>query len=127
MREKISTLTLTRGNTMRKVSFLIIFGLLLIQPVSVFAAHGDHSANAVIQKRIAHTQKEISDAAITTKVKAKLLADPEINGMNITVSTVSHVVTLTGRVKSDAEKKLAEEIAADTHGVKDVHNQLDIE
>lgn len=66
----------------------------------------------------------ISDASITTKIKAKFLADG-IVGTN--VDTVNGEVTLKGAVDDAKEKTKAEQIARDTEGVKSVKNELTIE
>lgn len=71
-------------------------------------------------------QEVLSDAAITTKVKAKLLADPEINPFQIDVDTVDGIVTLNGKVGSESVKAEAETIARGTEGVRDVNNVMQI-
>jgi hyperosmotically inducible periplasmic protein len=63
----------------------------------------------------------INDATMTTRIKAKLLAD-SITGT--TVDTTNGVVTLTGAVGSDEEKAKAEKHAQETEGVKSVKNEL---
>ncbi len=70
--------------------------------------------------------ESISDSAITAKVKAKYLADPEINPFNISVETNEGVVYLTGRVKTEDQKDEAEELAENTEGVKRVVNHLEV-
>jgi hyperosmotically inducible protein len=67
------------------------------------------------------------DAAITSAVKAKLLADDETPGTAINVDTENGVVTLFGTVPSDKAKKKAEKEARNVTGVKSVKNQLRIE
>jgi len=68
--------------------------------------------------------ESLSDSTITAKVKAKYVADPEINPFNISVETNEGVVYLTGRVKTQEQKDEAEELAAHTDGVTDVVNHL---
>jgi len=68
----------------------------------------------------------VTDAALTTAVKTKLLADSEVKGLKIDVDTKDGVVTLTGRVKNAAEKAAAIRIARGTDGVKDVQDKLTI-
>jgi len=68
----------------------------------------------------------VNDASITTKIKAALLADKTAPGMKINVDTKLGVVTLSGQVDSDAQKKRAEEMARQTKGVTKVINQLTI-
>lgn len=68
-----------------------------------------------------------SDTAITAAVKSKLLANSSTSGMDIHVETNHGVVTLSGTVRSDAEKNLAERIARNTDGVTDVTNNLKVQ
>jgi hyperosmotically inducible protein len=68
----------------------------------------------------------LGDAGITTAVKAKLLADTTVSGLNIDVDTTEAVVTLKGEVHSAVEKRRAMEIARETDGVKSVKDQLKI-
>ncbi|HET7570263.1 MAG TPA: BON domain-containing protein [Gammaproteobacteria bacterium] len=68
-----------------------------------------------------------SDTAITAAVKSKLLANSSTSGMDIHVETNHGVVTLSGTVRSDAEKTLAERIARNTDGVTDVTNNLKVQ
>jgi osmotically-inducible protein OsmY len=62
----------------------------------------------------------IDDAAITTKVKANLLADPQASAFAIGVETDRGVVSLTGIVNSEAERQRAIQIAQDVGGVRRV-------
>jgi hyperosmotically inducible protein len=66
----------------------------------------------------------ISDAAITTSVKSKLIANSGTSGRNIKVKTENGVVMLSGQVKSESEKTLALQIAGSTKGVKNVQDGL---
>ena len=69
---------------------------------------------------------QMSDSAITTKVKSKLLANSAMSGLNISVDTEEGNVILHGRVKTEEEKRKAEEIARDTSGVVKVTNMLKV-
>ena len=68
----------------------------------------------------------LGDAAITTAVKSKLLADADVSGMKIDVDTANGVVTLQGTVPSAVEKRRAVQLAKETKGVKSVKDQLKI-
>jgi hyperosmotically inducible protein len=72
------------------------------------------------------TGDAITDAALTTKVKTKFLADTDISGLKIDVDTKDHVVTLTGTVPSAAEKRRAVAVAKETDGVKSVVDHLKV-
>jgi osmotically-inducible protein OsmY len=71
--------------------------------------------------------EEITDDAITTAVKTKLLADTKVGGLKINVDTDKHVVTLTGPVHTAAEKAEAIRLARTTKGVNKVVSKLTIE
>lgn len=83
-------------------------------------------AGNATEKAAKDTGANITDAAITTAVKTKLLADTKVGGLKIDVDTNSHVVTLTGVVKSAAEKAEAIRLASTTKGVDRVVDKLTI-
>jgi len=69
----------------------------------------------------------VDDAAITTAIKSKLLADPQVGGLKIDVDTKDGVVTLTSdSMNSQAEIDTAIQTARATNGVKDVQNRLTV-
>ncbi len=82
------------------------------------------SAGNAINDATAKTGQAISDTAITSKVKAAILAESGLKGMQIHVETSNDVVTLTGTVDSQADSDKAASIAKGVDGVKDVDNQL---
>jgi hyperosmotically inducible protein len=67
-----------------------------------------------------------SDAMLTSAIKTKLLADPDVAALKIDVDTAAGVVTLTGNVKTAAERDEALRIARETEGVKNVVDRLKI-
>ena len=68
----------------------------------------------------------VDDAAITTKVKAKIFEDSVMKGMAISVDTFEGQVTLTGAVDTPQRKERAGELARSVYGVKKVNNLLNI-
>jgi len=72
------------------------------------------------------TGAAITDAAITSAVKAKLLADTTVSGLKIDVDTSGGMVTLNGTVSSRAEADRAMMLARNTDGVRGVHSNLKI-
>lgn len=68
----------------------------------------------------------IDDTTITTRVKTAMLNDPTVGGLAINVDTFKGVVTLSGRVKSQAEREQAIMIARRTTGVVEVKDALQI-
>ena len=78
---------------------------------------GFASLQAVAESKAAEI---VDDSMITTKVKAKMIADKAVHALDISVETKEGVVNLSGEVKTDAEATAAVELAASTPGVKDV-------
>jgi osmotically-inducible protein OsmY len=68
----------------------------------------------------------IDDATITAQVKTALLNDPQVAGLKIDVDTFKGVVTLSGAVKTTAERDKAIALARQTKGVKDVKSTLQV-
>jgi hyperosmotically inducible protein len=68
----------------------------------------------------------IGDAAITSEVKTKFLAEPGVPGSAIHVETNDGVVTLSGTVRTQAEADKAMSIARDSKGVKRVVNHMKV-
>ena len=85
-----------------------------------------HDAKVKTEHAAEKTGEVVTDAAITSAVKTKFLAEPGVPGTSINVDTNNHVVTLTGTVKSKAESQKAVAIARDTKGVKRVVNHLKV-
>ena len=68
----------------------------------------------------------LDDAAVTTRVKARLVADPDVNAFHIDVDTVDGRVTLNGKVATEYQKQEASELADRTEGVREVVNLLQV-
>ncbi|MFT3664559.1 BON domain-containing protein [Piscinibacter sp.] len=66
----------------------------------------------------------VDDAALTTRVKAKLAEDPEVSAMSISVETLKGTVQLSGFAKNATEKARAEQLARNTSGVSAVKNDI---
>ena len=81
-------------------------------------------AKAKSERAADKSGEALSDAAITSEVKTKFLAEPGVSGLNINVDTNNGVVTLSGNVKNKAEADKAMTIARDSKGVKRVVNKL---
>jgi osmotically-inducible protein OsmY len=69
----------------------------------------------------------IDDTTITTRVKTAMLNDPAVGGLSIDVDTFKGVVTLSGRVKSEAERQQAITLARRASGVNEVKDALQVE
>jgi hyperosmotically inducible periplasmic protein len=73
---------------------------------------------------VSETGEAITDAWITTKLKADFVNEDTLKGSSINVDTNNHVVTLKGTVTSEAGRTRAMEIAKTTKGVQRVNNNL---
>jgi hypothetical protein len=70
-------------------------------------------------------QEHIEDAAITSSIKSKFIADQSLNAVNI--ETVRNRVYLTGVVPTVKEKQRARELAFKVVGVLTVVNDLEVQ
>lgn len=68
----------------------------------------------------------VDDVAITTQVKAKLLDNDRVDGLDVNVDSTNGKVTLTGWASSDSEIRAATQLAREVEGVKSVDNQLQV-
>ena len=99
---------------MRQLSYCRSLALALALAVPLTAACGKTVGEA------------IDDTTITTRVKTAMLNDPAVGGLSIDVDTFKGVVTLSGRVESQAEKNRAMAIARRTQGVVEVKDALQL-
>ncbi len=80
-------------------------------------------ATAACGKTVGQT---IDDTTITTRVKTAMLNDETVGGLRVDVDTFKGVVTLSGRVKSQAEKDQAIALARKIDGVTDIKDALQV-
>jgi hyperosmotically inducible periplasmic protein len=66
------------------------------------------------------------DAWLATRVKASLVANPELDASGVTVEAQRGVIVLSGRVGSGLDRRDAEMLARATRGVVDVDNRLEV-
>lgn len=66
----------------------------------------------------------VTDAGITTTVKAKLMTTDGMNKSDVSVTTTNGVVTLNGQASSASARSTAEAVAKQVEGVKSVDNNL---
>jgi osmotically-inducible protein OsmY len=71
-------------------------------------------------------EETASEAATTTKIKAKMALDDSVRSRSIDVSTNGSTVTLSGKVGSKAEHDRALALARDTSGVTRVIDHLEV-
>ena len=71
-------------------------------------------------------KESVHDASLTASVKLALAFERGVKATRISVHTDRGTVTLAGQIDSEAERQLAERVARDTEGVKDVVNHLQV-
>lgn len=84
-------------------------------------------AGAYVEDKTSQTVQVVDDAAITTALKIKFVADADLKALDISVDTVGGVVTLTGMAPSATAKDRATEIARTVNGVSNVNNNLTVQ
>jgi hyperosmotically inducible periplasmic protein len=102
-----------------KALIVAMFALAAVPVVSL-------GANAEPPSAAEKTGEYIEDSALTTKVKAALLAEKNLKSLPISVETTDGVVTLSGQVVSSAQVDQAVDVTKHVKGVKDVHNALEL-
>jgi hyperosmotically inducible protein len=85
---------------------------------------GKLSMDEYIKANKENDERIAVDSTITTKIKAKYLAEKGLPSTAISVSTYEGTVTLTGTVASKEQVATAGRIAAATDDVKKVDNKL---
>jgi osmotically-inducible protein OsmY len=71
-------------------------------------------------------EEVLTDGALTAKIKSKMALDDLVRARSIDVTTSSHVVTLSGTVRSAAEHDRAVQLAKETAGVRRIVDRLDV-
>jgi hyperosmotically inducible periplasmic protein len=71
--------------------------------------------------------RQIDDAILSAEVLEAFAADPDLRRYDITVNSRGSLVTLLGRVDSEAHRQKAERVALGVSGVSQVDNQLRID
>ena len=69
-------------------------------------------------------QRAMADASLTTKIKAKMALDDTIEAGAIDIDSEGSIVTLSGTVRSEAERNRALQHARETEGVTRVIDHL---
>jgi osmotically-inducible protein OsmY len=74
-----------------------------------------------------HASQRAADRATTTRVEARLAADPDGSMMDVDVDTIDGIVTLRGETENETERIAAIDVARHTKGVKGVRDLLVVE
>lgn len=90
------------------------------------ASNAAHKVENATERAGAKTARVASDGTITAKVKAGLVTDPVLKGMEINVDTEGGVVMLSGFVESKAEADKAMQVAKGVDGVTNVKSAIKV-
>ena len=104
-----------RLNTVTKS---VAAALIAALATTAFAAGNENKTTPT--STTAESQQPVGDTWITTKVKSELLADSDVKGTDINVSTKNGVVTLAGVLDNQMAIDKAITIAKGIKGVSDV-------
>ncbi len=102
----------------------VVLGTALMSGSALAATTTTDSAGAKIDSSMKKVDNYMGDSAITAKVKSALVDDKAIKSSDISVTTNSGIVTLSGFVGSQAEAEQAVAAATKVEGVKSVSDKL---
>ncbi len=71
-------------------------------------------------------EETVAEAAISSKIKAKMALDDSVRAAGISVRTQGSTVTLSGRTTSRAERERAVQLARETDGVTRVVDHIEV-
>ena len=87
-------------------------------------------AGAKVGEKVAtganQAERALETGALTAKIKAKMALDDTVKALDINVDTNGTVVTLTGTVRSAAERARAVQLARETAGVTSVTDHITV-
>ena len=100
----------------KQLTRIVLFPLVLVLALAVGGCNTAQSP-----------EQQVDDTAITATVKTQLATDIELSTITgIEVDTRNGVVTLSGKVSSDAVKRRAETITQNVDGVVRVTNDIEV-
>jgi osmotically-inducible protein OsmY len=73
------------------------------------------------------TRRAVEDGTLTTKIKAKMALDDTVKAFDLDVDTRNGVVTVSGTVRTEAEKQRALALAKETEGVTQVVDRIQLQ
>jgi len=71
-------------------------------------------------------EETVAEAAISSKIKAKMALDDSVRAARISVRTQGSTVTLSGRATSSTERERAVQLARETDGVTRVVDHVEV-
>jgi len=73
------------------------------------------------------TRRALNDGGLTAKIKAKMALDDAVKALDLNVDTTATVVTVSGNVRTTAERERALRLARDTDGVTKVVDRIHVQ
>lgn len=73
------------------------------------------------------TRRALNDGGLTAKIKAKMALDDTVKALDLDVDTAATVVTVSGRVRTNAERDRALRLAWETDGVTKVVDRIQVQ
>jgi len=114
----------TAAQKARAAELAKIAGVTRVQDNITVDPAEDQTLTDRAKKGLNKTGEAITDAWITTKVSWFFVGEDLLDGSDINVDTSNNVVTLKGRVPSEAARTRAKVLAERTDGVRQVVDQL---
>ena len=71
-------------------------------------------------------RQTLAEGSLTAKIKAKMALDDTVKALNLDVDTTGTVVTVSGFVRSEAERNKALQLARETEGVTQVVDRMQV-
>jgi hypothetical protein len=68
----------------------------------------------------------LADAALSAKIKSKMALDDAVKAIDVSVHTTNGVATLTGAVRTAAERERAVRLARETEGIHQVVDRIEV-
>jgi len=124
MRNVLSRASLARRSWPGLAAISLLVGSLVLSGCAAAFLGAGAAGGYAVAKSERSPGEMSSDAVITMKVKAKLLADSKVRGLNVDVDTNLGHVTLNGVATSQAEIDRAVAIAKTVDGVVEVKSNL---
>ena len=114
---------------MKKLWHGLLLGLVAAGSSGCWAAAAGAGAEAgyVAAQEDRSVAETMSDQRITATVKSKMLANPDVSGLDINVDTFRGNVTLKGFVESQNQIREAIQVARSVSGVENVQSRLIVE
>jgi hyperosmotically inducible periplasmic protein len=114
---------------MKQTTKLFIFSYIFIAfsmgIVTMLSGCNKQQESTVIQP-LSATSHEVKDSEVTQNVKAVLLLDEKVKGLDVAVATLKGDVKLTGIAESQSQIDYVHQIVRSIQGVHTIHDELSV-